>query len=356
MPPIPTALRVTPMLIALGASGGFAAKWIGLPLPFMLGSMLTVALLATFKGNWIPEGFKFPENFRAGFIALIGLMIGAQVTPELFKQIPTMAVSLAMITLFVGLAQAVNYVIFRKIGRYDPATAFFCGSPGGLIEAITLGEEAGADIRALILQQFLRIIMVVSLLPVGLSLYHGTPVGSSGGATMARGATDLAHLVPLIAIAIAGVFLGRRLHLPAGQLTGPLVLGALLSLSGIYAVDLPQWLVNLAQIIVGTSLGTRFAGIGHRMLAKGLVLALLSSGAMMAMGAAMAAAIVPLTGENFEVLLISFAPGGVTEMALVALSLSANPAYVTLHHLYRITLTVVMLGTAAKRMFPKSGP
>jgi uncharacterized protein len=50
-------------------------------------------------------------------------------------------------------------------------------------------------------------------------------------------------------------------------------------------------------------------------------------------------------------LLISFSPGGVTEMALIALSLNANPAVVTLHHLYRIILTVVMLGVAKRRQW-----
>ena len=44
----------------------------------------------------------------------------------------------------------------------------------------------------------------------------------------------------------------------------------------------------------------------------------------------------------------TLAPGGVTEMALVALSLSANPAFVTLHHIYRILLTVLVIGTATK--------
>jgi len=38
----------------------------------------------------------------------------------------------------------------------------------------------------------------------------------------------------------------------------------------------------------------------------------------------------------------------VTEMALVALSLQANPAFVTLHHIYRILLTVVALGVITR--------
>jgi uncharacterized membrane protein AbrB (regulator of aidB expression) len=47
-------------------------------------------------------------------------------------------------------------------------------------------------------------------------------------------------------------------------------------------------------------------------------------------------------------MLISFAPGGVTEMALVALSLQANPALVTLHHVWRILVTVIGLSVTAR--------
>ena len=47
--------------------------------------------------------------------------------------------------------------------------------------------------------------------------------------------------------------------------------------------------------------------------------------------------------KGFDVMLISFAPGGVTEMALVALSLQASPAFVTLHHIVRILITVIAL-------------
>jgi uncharacterized membrane protein AbrB (regulator of aidB expression) len=69
---------------------------------------------------------------------------------------------------------------------------------------------------------------------------------------------------------------------------------------------------------------------------------------MLAIGVALAAGLHALTGEAVDVLVISFAPGGVTEMALIALSLHANPAFVTLHHIYRIILTVLMLGVLAR--------
>ena len=68
---------------------------------------------------------------------------------------------------------------------------------------------------------------------------------------------------------------------------------------------------------------------------------------MLGLAAAMAGLIAPITGEPFDVMLISFAPRGVTEMALVALSLPANPALVTLYHIIRILLTVAGLTLSA---------
>ena len=131
-------------------------------------------------------------------------------------------------------------------------------------------------------------------------------------------------------------------------MTGPMALAAILSLTGWLSVELPQWLVNLAQMVLGTALGMRFTGLSRGLLLRGAGLALLAVGAMLAIGVALAAGLHALTGEAVDVLVISLAPGGVTEMALVALSLQANPAFVTLHHIYRIVLTVLVIGTAAR--------
>jgi uncharacterized membrane protein AbrB (regulator of aidB expression) len=55
-----------------------------------------------------------------------------------------------------------------------------------------------------------------------------------------------------------------------------------------------------------------------------------------------------ITGIEWLHLLISFAPGGVAEMSVVALSLAANPALVSLHHVARILITVFEVGLAAR--------
>ena len=122
---------------------------------------------------------------------------------------------------------------------------------------------------------------------------------------------------------------------------------AILSVTGIFHVDIPIWLVNIAQIVVGCALGMRFTGLSRGLILRGAGLSLLSVGGMLALAMVFAVGVVQFVEEPLDVLLISFAPGGVTEMSLVALSLQANPAFVTLHHIFRILMTVVWLMASA---------
>jgi len=344
---MPTVLT-TFVLLALAGLAGIGAQAVGVPLPFLLGPLIASALIATLLPERLPEGYRFPEPVRLVFMAFIGLMIGAQVTPALFSEAHHYVLTLGAVTLFVGLAHGFGYGVFRLLGGYDSTTAFYASTPGGLYESIEMGSAAGADMTRLMMQQFLRIIAVVVLVPLGLSLWLGAPVGSAAGMSLARPEVPWSDL-PLIALAgLGGLALGRVLRLPAGQLTGPLAVAAVLSLTGHLGFEIPQWLVNLAQMVLGTALGMRFTGLSRGLLLRGAALAVVSGGGMLTIGLALALGLRALTGEPVDVLVISLAPGGVTEMALVALSLNANPAFVTLHHIYRILITVLVIGTVTK--------
>lgn len=342
------SLITTLALLTLSTCSAAAAVFVSMPLPYLIGPLLVTGAVATALPQYLPQGYVFPPRLRLVFIAIIGLMIGAQVTPDLFASLSTLAISFASLTLFVLLAHAYGYVVLRHLGRYDPATAFYGAAPGGLFESIAMGEEAGADPARLTLQQFLRIIAVVTLLPIGLSLYLGTPVGSAAGMTLAKPDVPWSALPFVVVSGAAGLALGHLLRFPAKQLTGPMAVAATLSLSGLFHIDVPQWLVNVAQVVVGTALGMRFTGLSRRLLFDGVWLTILSVGGMLILSAIFALALKSALGQPFDVLLISFAPGGVTEMSLIALSLSANPAFVTLHHIFRILITVLGLGLSAR--------
>lgn len=341
----------TAVLLALGALGGLAAGYVGAPMPFMLGALAVSGVLAGFFGHMFPNGYSFPVPLRLAFIGVIGVMIGAQVNAGLLAQAQGFVLSLLAVSLFVVLAQFGNTAIFQRIGGYDRVTAWFSGSPGGLLEAITMGEKAGGNVAVMTLLQFMRIILVVSLLPVVMSLWHGAPVGSAAGLSLGQagqGQGEALVLVWILVLAAAGLLLGQKLRLPAWQLTGPLVAAALATVFGGVSVYVPGWLLATAQVVLGVSLGVRFYGISRAMLVKAMGLSTLSVGFMLMLGVGLALAVSASTGLALDVLVVSYAPGGVTEMGLIAVSLAASPALVAMHHLYRITLTVLLLSMARR--------
>jgi hypothetical protein len=349
-----TKVTYTALYVLLGAAGGIAANLVGLPLPYMLGSLLATSLVTILVPRAVPEGYTTPNDFRAVFIALIGLSIGAQVNWSVLSELRHAWASFLALTVFVPLVLFTNYQVFRRLGGYDPATAYFCSTPGGLIEAMLMGEQEGAVEHIVTLQQFLRIIFVVTLLPVGLSFWYGHPVGSSAGMTLSRADAGFEHLPEVAVLLVIGVLLGKYTPLPAGQLVGPLLVGAAATLSGLAVIEMPPYMISAAQVVIGAFLGTRFHGIGMRMIARGAWLSFLSVGSMLLLGLGFSALAQGPTGEPIDVLLISFSPGGVTEMALIALSLSANPAFVSAHHIYRILLTVGLMRPFYRR-FVRSG-
>jgi membrane AbrB-like protein len=159
----------------------------------------------------------------------------------------------------------------------------------------------------------------------------------------------------IAAAAWAGLMLARVIHLPASQIIGPLILSAALTLTGWVDLHLPFWLIALAQTVIGVSLGMRFRGVTARMLGRTIGLSCLSVGYMLGLGAILSVLLWQMTGLDLIQALLSFAPGGVTEMSLIALSLSAGPALVSLHHVLRILMTVGVLAVLAKRDARRAG-
>lgn len=348
--PSPIQLLRYAVVLLIGGIGGMIMSGMGAPMPFLIGGLLAVgaAALANLQIGGGP--LEFPIPLRTIFIVVIGVLIGGAVSGDIWGTFLTSWPSFLAVLVFVVAAQAGNYVILRRLGGYDPQTAFFAGTPGGLIESITLGEEAGGDPRILTLQQFSRIVIVITTVPFLVSFWHGSVVGSAAGVSFDAGHSGISFIdaVILAASGGAGLYLGRFLKLPAAILTGPIIASALVHGFDLTSAHPPGWLITVAQWIVGSSLGMRFAGTDRATLTRALGLALISGVFMLSLGVALAALLSLVMHADPVALFIIFAPGGVTEMGLIALSLNANPFFVTLHHLLRIGATVILGGFAAR--------
>ncbi len=329
----------------VGAAGGVLARAAHLPLPWLLGPLIAVALFAVAGLRPLGHQLQAPQWLRMLFVPIIGVSIGTSFRPEILEEIGTWWPSLVVLCLYIPLLHWTGYRMIRATGGTDRVTAFYGTAPGGLIEAVEMGIAHGADARMLTMLQFLRLILTILLVPLAFTWMTGHAVGSASGAVLPGGQAGLgpADLAILGACGVAGALAGLRLRLPAGHVTGPLLLSGLAHLLGWTAAAVPGWLVIATQLVIGTSLGVRFAGMQRVTLFHALRLSVLHAAMMLSAAAAVAFALAPHVGEPVAATFLAFAPGGLAEMGLIALSLDMSVIYVTAHHVLRIILAV---GTA----------
>ncbi|MDJ0825556.1 MAG: AbrB family transcriptional regulator [Rhodobacter sp.] len=335
-------------ILALSLLGSLAAAGLGLPMPYLIGSLVVSAgytIAATTRSG---RRIHFPQPLRFACVAVIGVMIGASFTPDLMRALPSLWPSLVGVAVFVPLTHAMGYQLYRRLGGYDPVTAVYAAMPGGLVEAISFGEQAGGDVRILTVQHFTRIVLVVILVPMLFLVWDGVAVGSAAGQTFSAQPYDWTDIAWIAALAAVGAPLGKRLRIPAGHLMGALLLSAAVHVTGLAQAVPPGWLLNAAQLVIGAGLGTQFSSVTGALLGKTVALGTLSVALMLVVSFAFAAVFAAWLPISFDALFISFAPGGVTEMGLIALSLGVSPVIVAAHHLFRISFTVLVVSWIAR--------
>lgn len=333
--PNASAARRLSLALVIGAIGGAAFYLGGLPLPWMLGAM-SLATIAALAG--LP--LAVPVLLRSGMVSILGVLLGSQFTPTLFDNLSQWYVGIAGVVVSSVLMTAVCVVYFRVVGGYDRPTAYFSAIPGGLSEMMILGENRGGDGRTISLTHGVRILFAVFLIAFYFRLFEGysaaqTPVG---------GAADMPiwEIFALLACAFVGLGVGKRLRLPAPQIVGPMILSAALHLSGVLEHRPPAEVIALAQVVLGAAIGARFAGMPLKRVWRTMLLAIGATIIMIAIAVGLAYGLAPFAGTEGAVLLLAFAPGGLAEMSLIALSFGTVAAFVSTHHVVRIVIVVIL--------------
>ena len=132
------------------------------------------------------------------------------------------------------------------------------------------------------------------------------------------------------------------LRVPAAQLVGPMVLSAALHLSGLVSAQPPGELIAAAQVVLGAAIGARFVGMAFSELRRIMLLAALVAVMMVLVTAGAAYALAAVAGQSGTTLFLAFAPGGLAEMSLIALTMGSAAAFVSTHHIARIMLIVIV--------------
>lgn len=309
---------------------------LALPLPWMLGALFTT-MTASVAGAPVLA----PTRLRPAIVAVIGVLLGSRFTPAVLDQAGQALVTLAILLVYLAAVAAVVVPYYRFVAGQDWTTAYFAGMPGGLSEMIELGEAKGADVPAIVLAHSLRIVLTIGLMAILFRVVLGYDVGAAAS-SVPSAALGIGDAILLAACAAIGAVLGTKLRLPAPAFLGPLILSAAVHLTGITHSAPPGLLINAAQVALGTILGCRFLGIAPRTVLRAGVFSLGATALTLILAAGGAWAMWAGAGVGIDQGLLALAPGGLTEMGLIALAIHADVAFVALHHVVRILVVIVL--------------
>ncbi len=329
------------MTLCAGALGGVAARLAGAPVPMLLGSLTMVAVMAMTRVKVLGRAPELPRRLRMFFVPAIGLSIGGTVTPAILDEARAWWPSLLALFVFIPVVHYLGFRLTTATSRLDPATAFFGSAPGGLIESVQMGEEMGADVRLLAMMQFLRLILTVVSVPIAFTWLTGHAVGSAAGVSPGPHLPlTLRDGLILVAAGVIGVWGGLRLHLPAAVIIGPVVMSGLVHGAGIVETVPPAWMLMVTQVVVGATLGVRFIGMPLHYIFTSLRLSVMNVALIMVCAGISARLLAPLVHVPPSAVFLAYAPGGIAEMGLIALSMHISALYVTAHHILRIALSI----------------
>jgi membrane AbrB-like protein len=341
------SLRALAATYALGAAGGLAASALRVPLPWLLGPLFVTGAASL---AWARRPV-LPGSRQAGQ-AVIGAALGLHFTREVLAAVTgALPLMLAASAAAIVTALAGARLLSRRAALSD-ATAFHACVPGGAAEMAVLGERAGGDPSVIAVAQALRVVAVVTVVPLALRVSGARGAEAWLPEVLGTSASGLARVAASAGAAGAIAHLAR---LPNAWLLGPLAGSAALAAGRLGPSAIPHALVDAAQVLMGCALGSRFERASFRGAGTLAWAILLATAQALVLLAVFAAGLAAASGRPGWTLLLATAPGGIAEMCLTARALHLDVPLVTAFHVLRMAV-LLTLAPLAFRVWRRAAP
>jgi membrane AbrB-like protein len=329
----------TAFVIAL--VGVWVFHLVALPLPWLLGP-IGACLVASLAGVRLQSIGLLNDGMRT----ILGVAVGATMTPQVLATFPAMWPTLMLVPVMVLVIAAVGVPYFQKLCGYDAPTAYYAAMPGGLQDMIVFGEEAGANVRALSLIHTTRVMLIVTALPFLMKAVWQVDLSNPPGAPLVS--LPWSELLVMAGCAIAGWRIAKRLGMFGASILGPLILAALVTVTGFLHHRPPAEAIWAAQFFIGLSIGSKYTGITAREVKRDILAGVGFCGVLIVLTLVVVEIIYGVGLAPGLETLLAFAPGGQAELTVLALIVGADAAFVIAHHVLRIFIVILGAPLAAR--------
>ena len=161
---------------------------------------------------------------------------------------------------------------------------------------------------------------------------------------------DQNHLNLLILLigSVILIYIFDKIKVPAPLLAGALVASGILQITEIASYKLPDQSINFCLLILGASVGCRFADKSLNEVIKNTVHSFVATALLVVLGIIAAIAASYFVENSFLTLLLSYCPGGIYEVAVIAIAFDLNPNFVAFHHIIRLLMILFTIPVILK--------
>ncbi len=240
------------MTLAASAAVGLLFRRIGIPGGMMLGGIVGAACL-----NLVSENAYAPFFARFFAQSAAGGFLGASIDRDKLKQLPRLAVPLAVIVAGLLLTDFVIGGLILLLSPLDSITAFCSGIAGGINDVPLIAADMGADAGKVAVMQFVRLITGIVFVPTLIRFLDKSATQKSEGvkgiSPKKSGVSLQKTVVGLLAAMVGGSF-GKWTSIPGGMLLFSMIAIALLHLTTGYGAMNPV-VKQAAQLLSGMYIG-----------------------------------------------------------------------------------------------------
>lgn len=333
---------------------GFALRQLGIPIPYMLGGIITGFLLKAF----IDGTFHWPAAWRNAMLGVAGYGIGSNCTPETFVKLSQETLGIFGAALFT-LTVSIGVAFYMHRHTFANLLSSIMGClPGGLTAMTVLMEDyEEADQNVVVVSQCLRLFVVEVSVPfLAVNLFGGQVIRLTGPSLWDTSVADFLSLfhpgwLLVFPLALGGRYLAKKGHMPTSQLLGPIIATALFACwqGGVPRIPAPA--MAFAQLHIGLYIGTMLDR-NKLLKTKALIPNILIGSLLMVISSALLSLLLSrLYGFTTLTAFLALAPGGIAEMCLSGLEMQQDVAVILTYQLVRVLILALGVPFAIRKVF-----